>query len=71
MCLAGYGQQPAGSACTPCAYGTFHAGGSTTCTACDDTTFYSPVDGKGAPFISNGMTLFTGAKGADSCGEFS
>jgi hypothetical protein len=67
VCLPGFGIQPPGTACTPCAYGFFHQGGATVCTSCPTTTFYGPVDNATAAFTSDGITVFTGARSPDTC----
>lgn len=53
--------------CTPCNYGTFQAGGFPNCTACINSTFYAPVDGKDASYTSQGTTLYKGSKSAEAC----
>lgn len=66
-CVAGYGKASASDVCTPCGYGTWQDGTSTTCSACESTTFYSPVDGDGATLTSPGTTAYTTMFGKEAC----
>lgn len=67
VCLAGYGIQAGSTQCTLCPYGTYQPGGSTTCQACPQTSFYSPVDGNGTTWISDGTTTYPGSFGEETC----
>jgi len=53
--------------CSLCPYGTYQPGGLSTCQACPQTPFYTPVDGNGATYVSNGTTPYQGSFGAESC----
>jgi hypothetical protein len=68
VCVAGYGlAAPTDTLCTTCHYGTYQPGGLTQCQACPNTTWYTPVDGRGPTWTSRSTTLFKGAMGLEAC----
>jgi hypothetical protein len=66
-CIAGHGKATDSNDCTPCPYGTWQDGTATTCSACESTTFYSPVDGDGDTLTSSGTTAYTTMFGKEAC----
>jgi hypothetical protein len=66
VCIPGYGQNTTGQ-CVPCAQGTYQPGPNPTCLVCPTSTFYSPVDGNGTAFTSNGITTYTGSINQEAC----
>lgn len=67
VCIAGHGKANPTGPCAPCPYGTFQPGGLTTCQACPNSDFYTPVDGNGNVFSSAGTTAYTSSFGAEAC----
>lgn len=68
MCLPGYGKATeTDTMCSPCPFGAFQPGGLAQCQACPVANFYTPVDGAGTTWSSNGTTLFDGAFGSEAC----
>ena len=67
MCIAGYGMASGSTVCTPCGYGFFQPGGLTTCQLCPTSAFYTPVDGAGDTYTSDGTTTYLGSYGAEAC----
>lgn len=67
VCVAGYGKATGSDVCTLCPYGTYQPGGLTTCQACPQTAFYTPVDGNGTTVVSDGTTLYPGSFGPEAC----
>jgi hypothetical protein len=65
--MPGYGKQGGSQACTPCAFGSYQAGGQSVCSACPSTAFYSPVDGAGATYTATGTTFYLGSRGEEMC----
>jgi hypothetical protein len=53
--------------CTLCPYGTFQPGTGITCQACPKSKFYTPVDGLGFTYESDGTTTYPGAFGEEAC----
>lgn len=67
VCSAGYGIKAGESVCTLCPYGTFQPGTGVTCQACPKSKFYTPVDGLGFTYESDGTTTYPGAFGEEAC----
>ena len=67
VCIAGYGKAANSDVCTLCPAGTYQPGGLTTCQACPDSAFYTPVDGNGTTWVSNGTTLYPGSYSVEAC----
>ena len=66
--MPGYGKTtPTATICSPCPYGSFQPGGLAQCQSCPQANFYTPVDGAGTTWTSNGTSLFDGAIGAEAC----
>jgi hypothetical protein len=67
VCSAGYGIKAGETLCTLCPYGTFQPGTGVTCQLCPKSKFYTPVDGLGFTYESDGTTTYPGAFGEEAC----